>query len=157
MLLFAAGEKIRWVDNFEEKRKEDQENESRDWREIRVPKYIRFTNIKLRLLHICREAIQNHLLDIDLHTHLFKRVPRLEQLPGSLREFLLYDLTLEIYEEDDSVYCSSEQDGWDSQDEGFHIGDTTDDENRPRGDDDDDNDDDDGEDGDKDGDHCCIL
>ena len=33
------------------------------------------------------------------HTHLFDRVPKLDQLPVSLREFLLYDLSLEIYEE----------------------------------------------------------
>ena len=141
MLLYAAGEKIRWVNDFEQKRKEARENHSRDWREIRVPKYMRFTDIRLRLLHICREAIRNHLLEIDPHTpHLFERVPKLDQLPVSLREFLLYDLSLEIYEDDDSIYCSSEADGWDSPNEGFHIGDTTDDENRRKSDDDDDDD-----------------
>ena len=126
MLFYAAGEKIRWVEDFEQKRKEARENESRDWREIRVPKYMRFTDIRLRLLHICREAIRNHPLNIDPHRHLFERVPKLDQLPVSLREFLLYDMSLEIYEDDDSIYCSSEADGWDSPNEGYHIGDTTD-------------------------------
>ena len=32
---------------------------------------------RLHLKHICREAIRKHLLNLDPHTHLFGRVPRL--------------------------------------------------------------------------------
>ena len=127
MLLYAAGEKPRFVENFKQKRKEDRENECRDWRELRIPRYLMFKDIRMRLEHICREAIRNHLLEVDPHTNLFERIPKLTQLPSSLREFLLFDLTLEIFEDDDSVYCSSEQDGWDSPDEGLHTGETSDD------------------------------
>ena len=115
MLLYVAGEKLRFakkVTNKQQKKKVkcSQNSCQRNY-------------INIRLSHICREAIRNHLLEVDPHTNLFERVPKLTQLPSSLREFLLFDLTLEIFEGDDSVYCSSEQD---SEDEGFYSGETSD-------------------------------
>ena len=41
------------------------------------------------LKEICREAIRNHLLDLNLHENLFIRVPLLG-LPGPLTTYLLY-------------------------------------------------------------------
>ena len=45
------------------------------------------------LSHLCREAIRNHLLDIDRHENLFVRVPRLG-LPPVLNDYLLYNVSL---------------------------------------------------------------
>ena len=45
------------------------------------------------LKHLCRETIRNHLLELDRHTHLFGRVPRLG-LPDALQSYLLYHQTL---------------------------------------------------------------
>ena len=48
---------------------------------------------EVSLTHLCREAIRNHLLELDPHTHLFDRVPRLG-LPAALQSYLLYHQTL---------------------------------------------------------------
>ena len=57
-----------------------------------VPEYLLFDNLKLNLEHLCREAIRQHLLQLDPHTHLFSRVPRLG-LPSQMNDYLLYDVT----------------------------------------------------------------
>ena len=49
---------------------------------------------KLRLKQICRETIRHHLISLDPHTHLFKRIPRL-QLPSILTRYLLYNMSLD--------------------------------------------------------------
>ena len=49
---------------------------------------------RLRLKHTCRETIRKHLISLDPHTHLFKRVPSLK-LPSSLTRYLLYDVSLD--------------------------------------------------------------
>ena len=49
---------------------------------------------RLRLKHICRETIRKHLISLDPHTHLFKRVPSLK-LPSSLTRYLLYNVSLD--------------------------------------------------------------
>ena len=43
------------------------------------------------LMHLCREAVRNHLLDLDPHTHLFDRVPRLG-LPSLITDYLIYNV-----------------------------------------------------------------
>ena len=48
----------------------------------------------IRLLPLCRETIRKHLISLDPNTHLFIRVPKLG-LPSLLRNYLLYDVTLE--------------------------------------------------------------
>ena len=59
-----------------------------------VPEYLRFKDLKLCLSHLCREAIRRHLLDLDLHTNLFVRAPKLG-LPKSLTSYILYDQSLD--------------------------------------------------------------
>ena len=73
MLLFSAGETI-------------------DRCITTVPDYLRFDHLKLNLEHLCREAIRNHLLKLDPHTHLLDRVPGL-WLPSQMNEYLLYNVT----------------------------------------------------------------
>ena len=48
----------------------------------------------INLMNICREAIKEHLLDLDPHENLFVRVPQLG-LPSSLDNFLLNYVSLE--------------------------------------------------------------
>ena len=55
---------------------------------------IHHQNVKLHLKDICREAIRNHLLKLDPHTHLFGRVPRLG-LPAALTDYLLFNMSIE--------------------------------------------------------------
>ena len=76
LLLFAAGETLDGITDEE------------------IPDCLRFNDIKLNLKHICREAMRKHLLNLDPHTHLFGRVPRLE-LPSLMTEYLLYNQTLD--------------------------------------------------------------
>ena len=45
------------------------------------------------LKEFCRETIRKHLLNLDPHTHLFYRVPRLG-LPTSLTQYLLFNISL---------------------------------------------------------------
>ena len=44
------------------------------------------------LSHLCREAIREHLLELDLHENLFIRVPRLN-LSEELQNFLLFNMS----------------------------------------------------------------
>ena len=60
----------------------------------RLKKYFKVKK-QLKLKHLCRETIREHLLDMDPHTHLFGRVPRLG-LPASLTSYLLYNCTLDV-------------------------------------------------------------
>ena len=52
----------------------------------------------LNLKHLCRLAVRNHLLNLDPHTHLFYRVPKL-QLPSAMTQYLLFELSID--EDDD--------------------------------------------------------
>ena len=49
---------------------------------------------ELTLMDLSIEAIRNHLLALDPHTHLFSRVPKLG-LPSLLTEYLLYGASLD--------------------------------------------------------------
>ena len=57
-------------------------------------------DLKLCLKHLCREAIRNHLLKVEPHTHLFGRIPQLG-LPSLVNEYLLYDISLNDDDDDD--------------------------------------------------------
>ena len=58
---------------------------------IHLLNYLQEREISLK--NICRYVIRKHLLDLDPHTHLFGRVPRLG-LPRSLGDYLLYGQSL---------------------------------------------------------------
>ena len=53
-----------------------------------------FEDLRLQLRHICREAIRKHLLELDRHTNLFKKIPQLP-LPRVLTSYLLFDISVE--------------------------------------------------------------
>ena len=62
---------------------------------------------KFSLKNICRRKIREHLLDLDPHTNLCSRVPRLG-LPSSLTAYVLHDISLDdvdecIDDEDDLI------------------------------------------------------
>ena len=83
-LLFSAGETT-----TETVKKWNQPTES-----IIVAEYLPQIQIKFNLKHLCREAIRKHLINLDPHTHLFGRIPRLG-LPKYITEYLLYHMSLE--------------------------------------------------------------
>ena len=78
LLLHAAGEKI----------------DGTTLAEGSIPDYLQNKDLGLCLKHLCREAIRKHLLELDPHTHLFGRVPRLG-LPTLLNDYLLYGMSLD--------------------------------------------------------------
>ena len=57
--------------------------------------------VELNLKHLCRKAIREHLLDLDLHGNLFQRIPKLG-LPSIINDYLLYNQTLDDDSQDDS-------------------------------------------------------
>ena len=86
-----------------------------------VPEYLFHRELQMCLKHLCREAIRNHLLDLDLHTHLLSRIPRLN-LPSSVTNYLLYNQTLGDDEQTTSAGAGSahssvreDTEGWPSQ------------------------------------------
>ena len=64
---------------------------------------------ELSLMHLCREAIRNHLLQMS-NVNLFIRVPRLP-LPKAVQSYLLYDQTLgDVFVDDDDDDDQEEED-----------------------------------------------
>ena len=59
-----------------------------------------FEDLRLQLKHSCREAIRNHLLELDPYWNLFDRI-HLLPLPSRMREYLVFDVSLEP--EDDNL------------------------------------------------------
>ena len=59
---------------------------------LSVPEYLKPKETCLK--HLCREAVRNHLLKLDPHTHLLGRVPRLG-LPSLITDYLLYNMSLD--------------------------------------------------------------
>ena len=55
---------------------------------------------KLNLKHQCRDTIRKHLMKIDPHENLFRRIPQIG-LPSSLTKYLLYDVCSIYLEKDD--------------------------------------------------------
>ena len=78
LLLYAAGETLGGLTDAE-----------------KLPDCLKFKALNLK--HLCREAIRNHLLDLDPHSHLFGRIPQLG-LPSTLTKFLLHNVSLEPQE-----------------------------------------------------------
>ena len=60
---------------------------------VKVPQCLLDLNGDRSLKKMCREAIRNHLLNLDPHVHLFCRVPKLG-LPTCLIRYLLYYVEL---------------------------------------------------------------
>ena len=85
MLLFAAGERVSGPVV------EGSTYYCRNIVKAQVPEYLLHKELQMCLKHLCRETIRNHLLDLDPHTHLFYRLPRLG-LPKSLTKYLLYNV-----------------------------------------------------------------
>ena len=81
LLLYAAGETLDGIIIDE-----DDENTSC------VLDYLEKQDINLR--ELCREAVRNHLLQLDLHGCLFNRIPQLG-LPKLLTQYLLCNMSLE--------------------------------------------------------------
>ena len=59
-----------------------------------ITEYFQDLTKNLNFKHLCREAIREHLVDLDPHEHLFGRIPQLE-LPSVLTEYLLYNCSLD--------------------------------------------------------------
>ena len=91
-LLYAAGEKI---DRQLVKARGEQ-----------IPNHLQ---PQLNLMDICRRRIREHLLEVDPHTHLFSRVPKLE-IPDTVHGYLLYDQTLNNDDYDATLFMLSESD-----------------------------------------------
>ena len=87
MLLFAAGEKLGstvqrysiFGDSFL----------------AEIPEFLKQTELKFCLKHLCRKTIRKQLLMLNAHYHLFNRVYKLG-LPTLLASYLVYDMSLEI-------------------------------------------------------------
>ena len=58
-----------------------------------VPDYLPDES-EINLMNFCRRSIRKHLLNLDFHTHLFARVPKLG-LPPSLEKYVVYGQTLD--------------------------------------------------------------
>ena len=85
MLLFAAGQLLEPVGTCDPFRSATQ---------LEVYEYLKQTEDRLSLKHICRETIRKHLINIDPYTNLFDRIPKIG-LPRVLADFLLYGISLE--------------------------------------------------------------
>ena len=57
---------------------------------VPLPEYQKSESVP-SLMHLCREAVRNHLLELDTHTHLFGRVPKLG-LPSLITDYLIYNV-----------------------------------------------------------------
>ena len=79
MLLFAAGELSEITAG--------QDN-------VHIPDYLHLPELKVCLKHVCRESIRRYLIDLNLKSHLFYRIPKLG-LPSLLNEYLLYNISLD--------------------------------------------------------------
>ena len=95
LLLHAAGEDI--VDSFHR-----QSPEILQHVEVypKIPEFLQHGGVQIHLKHICRGAIRKHLLKLDPHQHLFRRIPQLG-LPSALTRYLLFNMSLETSAADD--------------------------------------------------------
>ena len=80
MLLYAAGETLNDV-NYK-------------LHHAKIPDILKDKDLQRRLKHLYREAIRNHLIKLDPHSHLFRRIPQLG-LPSSLTAYILYYISLD--------------------------------------------------------------
>ena len=109
MLLFAAGELCKETVVV----LTDDDYPSRDM--MKTPPYLLESEFSLK--NKCREAVRNHLLELDQHTNLFVRIPCLN-LPPSLQRYLLYGFSLD--NDDDEALYSDEEESYESDEDAFN-------------------------------------
>ena len=93
MILYAAGETLERptvTSKYLRKKKASMK--------IALPEHFKKLKENLDLKHLCREAIRKHLLNLDPHTHLFGRIPKIG-LPSIVEEYMLYNCTLNFKKE----------------------------------------------------------
>ena len=98
MLLFVSGERL--GPKFPKKK---------------VPACLKHEDVKLRLDHMCREAIRKHLVDLEPCKHLFNRIPLLP-IPASVTEYLLYNHSLDEPNDSDDEDVEPEHEVDDDED-----------------------------------------
>ena len=89
MLLYAAGER------FDTSALTREQNQWLCEANVRLQYPLPPAPPDMSLKHLCREAVRNHLLMLNPHSHLFGRVQMLP-LPKVLFSYLVYDLVLEV-------------------------------------------------------------
>ena len=89
MLLFAAGE----IPDETHLQRYGWLKERYGETHVELPEYLKRKSQAGTLKEMCRQNIRKHLLDINLHLHLFYRISKL-QLADSLIKYLLYDHVL---------------------------------------------------------------
>ena len=65
---------------------------------VRTTPRVHLTPVPQRLKDICRSSIRNHLLCLDQHCDLFRRIPLL-RLPNIIEAYLLFSTSLDIAED----------------------------------------------------------
>ena len=101
-LLYAAGQVVEW-----------QELVDCAGRHVFIPEWLQGVEaVRKReefgdLKDLCRVSIRTHLLNQDLHSNLFIRVPRL-RLPSPLTRHLLFDMALDTMAEEDNNSVSKQ-------------------------------------------------
>ena len=78
--------------------------------------FLQHDDLNLSLMHLCREMIRKHLMQMS-QVNLFFRVPQLE-IPLILHDYLLYEQTLDGDEDDDEDDDDSDEDD-DDDDENY--------------------------------------
>ncbi len=86
MLLLAAGESL----NGSTFVYEDSRGQVRN---VDVPSFLLHKELRTCLKHLCREAVRNHLIQLDTQVHLFYQIPHLG-LPSLLQVYLRYGIDL---------------------------------------------------------------
>ena len=82
---------------------------------FQIPKFLQHRRVGMQLKHICRQTIRKHLQELDLHQHLFGKIPQLG-LPSALKRYLLFNMSLETSAADDDDGDESDEDGDDTDD-----------------------------------------
>ena len=86
----------------------------------KITSYHWLTCQELSLKHLCRESIRKHLLEMDPHTNLFDRVPKLG-LSSLLSAYVLYNQTLDDEDDDDENDLRSNGNEDDDSDESLFF------------------------------------
>ena len=94
MLLVAVGEMLNF-DTFRLHTSSKMKLEMSAAVKVSIPDYFNHAQLKLSLKYACREAIRNHLLRVQPHFNLFRRVPRLG-LPSSPTSYVLYGQSVNV-------------------------------------------------------------
>ena len=108
MLLVAAGEMLN-LDTFRLHTSSKMKLEMKAAVKVSIPDYFHHAQLKLSLKHACRETIRNHLLQVQTHYNLFRRVPRLG-LPSSLTSYVLYGQSVNVGNSDNNDDDEDEDD-----------------------------------------------